>query len=127
MRVIMFELLLVFIMLIAATTSVCQTTRSIADSTCSHFIGDEYFLPANQRICLQILSEDSTYNFVAFDSTLTEPKRLFLITTIAFAESIRQKYPHDIVVPLSIEKSGFYIARYTSRDSAFSKRFLFMK
>lgn len=127
MRVIKCEPLLAFIMLLAASTSVCQTTRSIADSAGSHFIGEEYSLPANQRICLQILSEDSTYNFVAFDSTLTQPRRVILITEVSFAESIRQKYPHDIVIPISMEKSGFYIARYTSTDSVFSKRFLFVK
>lgn len=121
------KMLLPFIMIITATTTYSQGLRGISDSADSHFIGDECSLPANQRVCIQVFSEDSLFNLVAFDSSLTKPMKLLLIADSLDAISMQRQYPHDIIVPLSIKKPGFYVIRYISRDTVFSSRFIFMK
>ena len=99
--------------------------RAVYDRNSVSLIYNRVTITPNVRTRLSLSSADSTIQLCLFDSVFAQPRDVLIIDS-KFLEDARQRFPDAFVVTHPHLKSGTYAYTYSTPDSIFVLKFLFL-
>ncbi len=112
---------LILIILLISITNAQETHKSN-----SHIISKEITISPNVRTTITLTNADSSQQFILFDNILEKTQEvIFIHQPYYFSE--REKIKDKIVLPFPIIKPGMYYIQYSSTDTCYTNKFIYLE
>ncbi len=92
----------------------------------SHIISQEITISPNIRTTITLSNADSTQHFILFDNILEKTQKVMFIHQPYFFKE-REKIKDKIVLPFPTINPGMYYLRYSSSDTCYTHKFIFLE